>query len=126
MPKQSLRPQAVSHRDLEVWQVAMDLAVRAYTVTRGFPNGERFGLTSQLRRAAISSPANIAEGRCRLGRAEYRHFVSIARESTGELDTELELAARLGFLNAADATVLRETMTSVGRMLTNLAKSLRD
>jgi four helix bundle protein len=102
----------------------MDLVIDVYTLSRSFPADERYGLTAQARRAAVSIPVNIAEGKARLGANEYRHFVSIAIGSTAELTTELELAERLGFAMAEDLTLARDKLASVGRMLIKLGKSL--
>ncbi len=83
-----------SYRDLVVWQKACDLAQAVYRATRTFPKEKLFGLTSQIRRAAVSVPANIAEGAGRFGITEFRHFISVARGSLAELRTLLELAYR--------------------------------
>ncbi|HEY3319507.1 MAG TPA: four helix bundle protein [Planctomycetota bacterium] len=87
-----------SYRDLLVWQKAMDLVVSIYTLSRSFPNDERFGLTSQIRRASISVPSNIAEGYGRSHRGEYLHHLSIARGSLMEVETDLLAAVRLAFV----------------------------
>ena len=103
----------------------MDLVVAVYSVTKALPADERYGLTSQLRRAAVSIPTNIAEGHARLGAGEFRRFASIARGSLSELDTEIELAERLGFVPSTSLIETRRLMASVGRMLSALAKALR-
>lgn len=113
-----------SYRDLIVWQRAMDLMVECYAIARRLPNFELFGLASQLRRAAISVPTNIAEGNGRAHRAEYRQFLSIAQGSLNEVQSLLEGALRLGFI---DATRLHRALTlvdTVGRLLTGLQRSL--
>ena len=102
----------------------MDLVVDVYDVSKSFPADERYGLTAQARRAAVSIPTNIAEGKARFGPNEYRRFVSIASGSAAELTTELDLAERLGFVGAAELHSAREKLTTVGRMLTTLAKRL--
>jgi len=84
------------HR-LEVWHDAMDLVTQVYAFTGAFPMEERFGLTSQMRRAAVSIPSNVAEGAARKSRTELLRFLSIARGSISELDTQIEIAARLEF-----------------------------
>jgi four helix bundle protein len=86
------------HQQLAVWQEAVSLVERVYDVTSRFPNDERFGLTAQLRRAAISVPSNIAEGAARRSRKEYLRHPSIARGSLSELDTQLVIACRLKFI----------------------------
>ena len=113
-----------SHRDLHVWQKAMDLVIACYVLTSRFPDSERFGLVSQLRRSAVSVPANIAEGHGRASTKAYLHHLSIANGSLMELDTHLIIARRLeygsGELLARPIALTQE----VGRMLTGLRKSL--
>jgi len=114
-----------TYRDLIVWKQAMTLVEECYRLTAAFPKAEAFGLTSQLRRAAVSIPANIAEGHSRRETKPYRHHVSIAIGSHGELETYFELAARLGFLAQADKTRLMLQCDSVGRLLSGLHRSLK-
>ncbi|MEI2689655.1 MAG: four helix bundle protein [Anaerolineae bacterium] len=113
-----------SYRDLHVWQLAMDLCVRTYQVSAHFPNSEVYGLTAQIRRASVSIPSNIAEG-YRRSRADYARFVAIARGSTAELDTQLELAHRIGFLSKDEFTALHGSLDIIGRQLTSLHNKLR-
>ena len=87
-----------SYRDLQVWQKAMDLAKQCYQATRTFPSEERFGLTSQIRRAVVSVPSNIAEGHGRAHTKEYLNHLSMAKGSLVELETLLLLSQRVGFL----------------------------
>jgi len=94
-----------SYRDLKVWQKAMDLVVRIYELTRSFPQNEVYGLTSQLRRAAVSVPSNIAEGKGRSDK-DFSRFLLQARGSVWELETQVEIANRLRYLQAADAQEL--------------------
>ncbi len=108
-----------SYRDLRVWEQAVDFAVRLYHVTGSFPDSERYGLTSQMRRAAVSIPSNIAEGHER-SRPEYANFLRIARGSLAELETQLEIAGRLNYLTTEQHQLLAETLTSIGRQLTAL------
>jgi len=86
-----------SFRDLQIWQKSMQLAVATYQLTKGFPREELYGLTSQIRRSAVSVPSNIAEGQGRLNLGEFRQFLGIARGSNCELQTQLEIASALGF-----------------------------
>jgi four helix bundle protein len=89
-----------AHERLDVWQEAMQLVERAYIMTANFPAEERFALSAQIRRAAISVPSNIAEGAARRSTAEHRRFLSIARGSLSELSTQLQIAIRLGYMQA--------------------------
>ena len=98
-----------SHKDLLVWQRSMDLVETVYRLTGSFPAAEQWGLVSQMRRAAISVPSNIAEGYGRQATGEYRHHVSIGRGSLLELETQILLARRLKYLQPADTeSVLKE------------------
>lgn len=113
-----------SHRELVVWQKAMDMVVQVYRLSDRFPKSELYRLTSQLTRAAASVPANIAEGNGRSSRRDYAHFVSIARGSLNETETFLLLAIRLGYLSEQDARPTLALITEVGRMLTRLRSRL--
>lgn len=113
-----------SHRDLIVWQKAVELVVDCYRTTKRFPDAEWYGLTSQLQRAAVSVPANIAEGKGRGTTNLFKHFLAIASGSLTELDTHLEIAQRLGYLSDEAALPLFARISEVGRMLTALRKSL--
>ncbi|MFZ5984805.1 MAG: four helix bundle protein [Acidobacteriota bacterium] len=103
----------------------MDLAEAVYLATRSFPKEETFGLSSQVRRAVISIPANIAEGAARHGTKEYLQFLSIARGSLAELQTLLELAQRIGFLSSSQAGSLNPLVKEVSALLGGLIASLR-
>ena len=112
-----------SHRDLKVWQEAISLVETVYRLTAAFPKEEQYGLTSQMRRAATSVPANIAEGAARSGTRELLHFFSIATGSLSELDTHIEVAKRLGLMKqTAD---VQEQIDRVTALTLALAKSLR-
>jgi four helix bundle protein len=113
-----------SHRDLVVWQKAMDLAVEVYRLSKGFPHDEVYRLTSQLTRAIISVPANIAEGHARATAKDYAHFLAIAKGSLVEAETFLLLAIRLGYTNEASASQALSLYTEVGKMLTALRMKL--
>lgn len=113
-----------SFRDLRVWQSAMDLVVKVYELTRTFPRSETYGLSSQLQRAAVSIPANIAEGHARRNLGEYLHFLSIARGSLAEVQTYLELVPRLAYARIEHIEPLVELSASVSRQLVALRDSL--
>ncbi|MEW4526911.1 MAG: four helix bundle protein [Maioricimonas sp. JB045] len=113
-----------SHRDLIAWQKAIDLVEWCYQVTETFPRDEQFGLTQQLRRAAVSVPANIAEGKGRGASKEFVRYLAIANGSLTELDTHFVIAARLGYINEATLEEVVERIEEVGRIVTGLRKSL--
>jgi four helix bundle protein len=112
-----------SFRDLEVWQESMTLVEEIYTLSKRFPSEERFGLTSQLRRAAVSIPSNIGEGARRKRRKAFAHHLDIALGSQGEVDVQLELAARLAFCTNGDRSVIQQRIDRIGRMLNGLIAS---
>jgi four helix bundle protein len=112
------------HRKLEAYQVADDLAVAVYGVVKKFPSHERFGLSLQLRRAAVSAAANIVEGSARPTSADYARFVSIAYASACEVQYEIDLADRLGYLGA-EAEALRQKAASATRLLYRLATAVK-
>ena len=113
-----------SYRDLRVWQLAMELVVDCYRMVKLFPRHELFGLTSQLQRAAVSIQANIAEGHGRAFTKEYLRHITIARGSLIELETHILIAKRLNYCNQIELEELLEKTSSIGRMLTNLRRSL--
>lgn len=117
-------PKTRSFRDLLVWQKAMDMTAECYALTAGFPPAERSGLVSQIRRAAVSIAANIAEGHERTHRGEYLHFLSIARGSLGELETHLLLCVRLGLTSEEESANLLRRCDELGRMLRHLVRRL--
>lgn len=114
-----------SYRDLLVWQKAMDLVVESYEVAALFPKTELYGLKSQLERAAVSVPANIAEGHGREHLGDYLRHLSVANGSLMELETHFLIAERLGFLSSADTAHPTELAPEVGRMLAGLIRKLR-
>jgi four helix bundle protein len=114
-----------SYRELEVWQVAMQLAENCYLATKSFPKEELFGMTSQVRRAAASIPANIAEGQGREHTKEFLNHLSIARGSLMELETHLMLSQRVGLLEAAELEKLLGSSDRISRMLSGLRKALQ-
>lgn len=114
-----------SYKDLLVWQKAMQLCERVYSVTSKFPNEEKFGLVSQIRRSAVSIPSNIAEGRGRTSRKDFIQFLHIALGSTNELETQLELAKRLMLGQKEDYNKVVGLLTEVKKMLAGLMSSLK-
>ena len=111
------------YRDLQVWQNAMTLCEKVYAHLRNFPVEERHGLCDQLRRAVVSIPSNIAEGNGRNSRSEYAHFLSIARGSTCEVQTQLELGERLGYAKVTDD--IKILVDNLSRMLLVMIRKLR-
>jgi four helix bundle protein len=115
-----------SYRDLIAWQKAMDLVVAVYQATEPFPQREMFGLTNQSRRAAVSIPSNIAEGQGRGSTKDYVHFLRIARGSLQELETQLILAERLGYLAEPLLQSLLSQSCEVSRIVAGLIRSLNE
>lgn len=106
-----------SFRELVVWQRAMQMTIAVYKLSRDFPREELYGLTSQMRRSAVSVPSNIAEGHARLNTNEFRQFLGIARGSNSELQTQLELAKALGYSDRTSVQSAEKLSHEVGRML---------
>ena len=115
-----------SYRDLEVWQKAMDLVVSIYSLTKSFPDSERFGLTSQIQRAVVSIPSNIAEGHGRHGLREYLNHLSMAYGSLMEVETQIQIADRLRYAEKSQVQSLLSDTQQLGRMLNGLKRSLRN
>src|SRR5438128_2266553 len=115
---ETMRP----HQKLEVWIKALELVTDVYKDTESFPKEERYGLTSQIRRAAVSIPANIAEGAGRYSSKEFAHFLSNAQGSASELETELIISNRLGYLDETSFSQLIAQLERIGRLITGLSK----
>ena len=113
------------HQKLDAWGKSVDLVVEVYRATESFPNEEKYGLTSQIRRAAVSVPSNIAEGAGRYSKKEFAHFVSNAQGSASELETELIIAHRLGYLSEALFSQLITDLERIGRLITGLTRRIR-
>jgi len=113
-----------SYEELEAWREAMDLVTQVYRITRAFPREEAYGLTAQVRRAAVSVPSNIAEGQGRRGTREFLNHLSMARGSLLEVETQLEIAHRLGYLPPTYRTTLRNQTATVGRLINGLIRAL--
>ena len=126
MPPSPARKKVESYQDLQVWQKAMDLVLECYRVTQRFPSNEQFGLTAQLKRAAVSVPANIAEGFGRWHRKEFVRFLLTANGSLKEVETHLIISQRLGFLQKADLETTLGLSQEIGKMLASLRQKLSD
>jgi len=118
-------PSLKSYRELLVWQKGIDLVVIAYKATAGFPKSETYGLISQIRRAATSIPANIAEGYGRGTRKEYLQFIMVAQGSLKELETHLIVSEKLSYLTASQAARLLTQTDELGRMMGSLIRKLK-
>jgi four helix bundle protein len=114
---------AQHYKDLVAWQKAMDLVVDVYGATEGFPSRERFSLTDQIRRAAVSVPSNIAERQAHFNKREFLHFLRHAR-SLAEVETQMLLAQRLKYLSQAEAEKLSKQVDELGRIMSGLIRSL--
>lgn len=114
-----------SHEDLDVWRLAMTLVEDVYRETRHFPREEIFALTTQIRRAAVSIPSNVAEGAARNGNKEFLHFLSVAAGSASELSTQPQLAKRLGLGESQPIDELLEQVARISRMLQGLMRATR-
>ncbi len=118
--------ESISHfRELQVWQRGMEIVQAVYEVSGGFPKTEIYGLTSQLRRAAVSVPSNIAEGHTRASTKEYLHHISMAQASLAEMETQLELAARLHYVAAEQVQSIQVECVILGKQLYHLRDALQ-
>ena len=113
------------YQELIVWQKAMDLVEHIYNAPTHFPNTELYGLTSQIRRAAISIPSNIAEGQGRNTTRDFLHFLSMSQGSLREVETQILIAQRLGYIQSPQESKLLDITAEIGRLLSGLCKSLQ-
>ncbi|MBL8865053.1 MAG: four helix bundle protein [Planctomycetia bacterium] len=113
-----------NYKDLVAWQKAMELVVEIYQTTAASPNGERYGLTNQVRRAAVSIPSNIAEGQGRGPSQDFVRFLCVARGSLQEVDTQIILATRLGYLPQDDCDRLSERIIEPAKIINGLIRSI--
>jgi four helix bundle protein len=113
-----------NYRNLRVWGTAMSLVLEVYRITRSFLRAEEFGLTSQIRRAAVAVPSNIAEGHGRSTRGEYKNFLSAARGSVIEVEVQLILSKELGYVQASDIATALDRCDAISRMITKLKRAL--
>lgn len=116
----------VSYKDLIVWQKSMNLVTEAYLLTGKFPKSELYGIVSQIRRCAISIPSNIAEGKQRGTKKDYRHFLVMAFGSGAELETQLEISKRLNFCKKEEYIIIEGLLNEVVRMLNKLISTLKE
>ena len=114
-----------THKDLRVWQQSIEMVTSIYLMTQSFPKEEIFGLTSQLRRASVSVPSNIAEGYARGSNKEKLHFLRISSGSISEVETQLMLSLNLGYIDQKKFDELSETITSVWKQLNSLISSIK-
>jgi four helix bundle protein len=113
------------HKKLDAWKLSMDLVIDVYKTTNTFPTQEIYGLTNQIRRATVSIPSNIAEGAARQTKKEFTNYLHMAQGSLSELDTQMELAKRLGYLNQEIFMILDERMERIDKMITGLIRHLK-
>ena len=113
------------HEKLDVWKLSVEMVVNVYEITKAFPSDERFGLTSQIRRAAVSVPANISEGAARNHDREFLQFLGVAQGSASELETELLIAHRLGYLNKEKFDAIYNEINSIARMIVGLSNHVK-
>jgi four helix bundle protein len=114
-----------SYQDLIVWQKSIDLTTSIYTITTHFPKSEFYGLSSQLQRAAVSIPSNIAEGHARESSKEFLHFISISLGSLAEVETQIIISGKLGWIQESAMNDVLEKTNEIGRMLRGLQKSMK-
>ncbi|KKW46444.1 MAG: hypothetical protein A3A43_03440 [Candidatus Liptonbacteria bacterium RIFCSPLOWO2_01_FULL_56_20] len=114
-----------SFRELTVWQKSMDLVLKIYQQTNNFPQAESYGLTSQMRRAAVAIPSNIAEGYARSHTKEYARFISVAFSSGAELETQLEISKKLSYITDSEHSDAVALLDEIMRMLNKLSQVLR-
>lgn len=113
----------MTHKDLDVYKLSLDFVIDIYKLSDSFPSSEGFGLTSQIRRAAVSLPSNIAEGSGRNSTKEFIRFINMSSGSLAEVETQLEIAERLGYVN--DSADLKQKLTTIQKMLYRLKESLK-
>jgi four helix bundle protein len=115
----------MNHKELDVWKISIDLVTHVYELTKNFPSSEMFGLTSQMRRSAISISSNIAEGAGRNYTKEFIHFLSIAKGSTVELETQLIISQRIGYTTNEMIEEMLQTCSRIIKMLTGMIQKLK-
>ena len=113
-----------THKDLDVWKKSIDFVTHVYEVTKGFPKDEQYGLSSQIRRASVSIPSNIAEGATRKGKTEFRHFLYIAMASSSEIETQLIISFNLKYITIEQQEQLQKELDIIARMIQGLIRSV--
>ncbi|NCP85208.1 MAG: four helix bundle protein [Flavobacteriales bacterium CG_4_10_14_0_2_um_filter_35_18] len=113
-----------THKDLDVWKKSIDFVTKIYKVTETFPKSEMYGLSSQIRRASVSIPSNIAEGSARKGKVEFKQFLYISLSSAAEVDTQLLISLNLGYLELSKYEDLGSQLETISKMLQGLIKSI--
>lgn len=114
------------HKKMDVWKNSMELAAEIYKVTKNFPKEELYGLTSQLRRAAVSVPSNLAEGAARTGPREFLQFINIAQGSLSEIDTQIELSNMLNFIDNKTFNDIQKRLIRISKQLYGLKRSIKN
>lgn len=114
-----------THRDLKVWNDSISFVTKIYQITNNFPKEELFGITSQIRRAAVSIPSNIAKGAARTSKKEFNNFLSIALGSASELETQLIISKNLNYLDIESFNNTTDDLTQIQRMIGGLMKSIK-
>lgn len=114
----------MTHKDLDVWKKSIEFVTSLYNVTKEYPREELFGLVSQMRRAAVSIPSNIAEGACRKGKTEFKHFLYISLASGAELETQIIISGNLNYIQKENQTKILEELNTISRMIQGLIKSI--
>ncbi|MGE5217038.1 MAG: four helix bundle protein [Chloroflexota bacterium] len=112
------------HKKLDAWKLSMDLVIDIYRETEKFPDREQYGIVNQMRRAAISIPSNIAEGAARNTKREFVNYLHIAQASLSELDTQIELAGRLGYMDETSRQIIDKQMERIDKTITGLIRHL--
>ena len=113
-----------THKDLDVWKKAIEFVTEIYSITSSFPKSELYGLTSQIRRAVVSIPSNIAEGATRNHKAEFKQFLFISLSSAAEVDTQLIIAGNLVFLEKQKVEKIQSDLNTISKMIQGLIKSI--
>ncbi len=114
----------MTHKDLDVWKKSIEFVTCMYSLTKEYPREELFGLVSQMRRVAVSIPSNIAEGACRKGKIEFKHFLYIALASGAELETQIIISGNLNYIQKDKQTKILDELNTISRMIQGLIKSL--